>query len=162
MNYHAVNFAAPQGGIHDFDFLHGDWRIDNKRLKRHWAGGDDWENFESYSHCQPYLGGGANIEQMTVPSRNVSGLMLRCFDSVTRRWVLYAIDSLNGMLPPPLYGGFLGDHGVFIGRCTDDGLPVTVQIFWTRLDADNARWSQAFSRDGIIWETNWVMRLSRA
>jgi hypothetical protein len=55
----------------------------------------------------------------------------------------------------------MGDHGVFVGRDEDAGQPVTVQFFWTRLDADNVRWSQAFSRDGIVWETNWIMKLRR-
>ena len=161
MNYHPVNFAAPTGNAHDFDFLHGAWRIDNKRLKRRWVGSDDWESFEGFSRCQPYMDGSANVEQLDVPALDFSGLSLRVFDRTTRRWAVHWIDSRLGTLLPPLHGGFMGDHGVFVGRDEDAGQPVTVQFFWTRLDADNVRWSQAFSRDGIVWETNWIMKLRR-
>jgi hypothetical protein len=162
MNHHAVNFAAPSGHPHDFDFLHGDWRIDNRRLRRRWVGADDWESFEGFSRCAPYLGGGANIEQLDLPALGFSGLSLRLFDPMSHRWAIHWVDTEHGALFPPLHGGFVGDHGAFVGRSQDEGVPVTVQFFWTRLDTDNARWSQAFSRDGIVWETNWIMRLTRA
>ncbi|HEY4202974.1 MAG TPA: DUF1579 domain-containing protein [Devosiaceae bacterium] len=161
MNYHAVNFAAPTGDPHDFDFLHGDWVVTNRRLKQRWTGCTDWEVFTGYSHCTPYLGGGANVEEMDVPSHGFSGLSMRLYDHESRRWAIYWINSRQGTLFPPVHGGFMGDHGVFVGRDEDRGEAVTVQFFWTRLDARNARWSQAFSRDGIIWETNWIMEFKR-
>ena len=162
MNYHPTDFAAPTGTVHDFDFLHGDWIVSNRRLRERFAGSRDWDEFEAKFHCEPRLDGVANIDQMDAPSRGFSGMTLRLFDRASRRWAIYWISSQQGTLFPPVQGGFIGDHGVFVGRDTDGGAPVNVQFFWTRLSPDAARWSQAFSRDGILWETNWVMNFRRA
>lgn len=162
MNYHPTDFAAPTGTVHDFDFLHGDWIVSNRRLRERFAGSRDWDEFEARFHCEPRLDGVANIDQMDAPSRGFSGMTLRLFDRASRRWAIYWISSQQGTLFPPVQGGFIGDHGVFVGRDTDGGAPVNVQFFWTRLSPDAARWSQAFSRDGILWETNWVMNFRRA
>jgi hypothetical protein len=40
-------------------------------------------------------------------------------------------------------------------------MPVRVRFTWTRVDADHARWEQAFSVDGDAWETNWTMDFHR-
>jgi len=162
VNYHPTDFAAPTGTVHDFDFLHGDWIVSNRRLRERFAGSRDWDEFEAKFHCEPRLDGVANIDQMDAPSRGFSGMTLRLFDRASRRWAIYWISSQQGTLFPPVQGGFIGDHGVFVGRDTDGGAPVNVQFFWTRLSPDAARWSQAFSRDGILWETNWVMNFRRA
>jgi len=161
MNYHPTDFAAPTGAVHDFDFLHGDWIVSNRRLKRRFAGCEDWDEFEASFRCEPRLGGGANIDEMQVPDRGFSGMSLRLFDLAARRWAIYWVSSQQGTLFPPVQGGFIGDHGVFVGRDVDGGQPVNVQFFWTRLGPDAARWSQAFSRDGIVWETNWIMNFRR-
>jgi len=161
VNYHPTDFAAPTGTVHDFDFLHGDWIVSNRRLRERFAGSRDWDEFEAKFHCEPRLDGVANIDQMDAPSRGFSGMTLRLFDRASRRWAIYWISSQQGTLFPPVQGGFIGDHGVFVGRDTDGGAPVNVQFFWTRLSPDAARWSQAFSRDGILWETNWVMNFRR-
>jgi hypothetical protein len=65
------------------------------------------------------------------------------------------------VLCPPVHGGFRGDHGVFFGTDEDEGEMVQVRFFWSKLGPDAARWQQAFSRDGLIWETNWIMEFSR-
>src|SRR5688572_13516299 len=31
------------GDIHDFDFLDGAWKVDNRRLKQRGVGSDDWD-----------------------------------------------------------------------------------------------------------------------
>ena len=78
-----------------------------------------------------------------------------------RRWSIYWINSRDGVLTPPVHGGFEGDRGVFYGVDTDDGREVQVRFDWTRLGPDAARWEQAFSLDGREWETNWTMALTR-
>lgn len=161
MNYHPTNFASPNGTASDFDFLHGDWTVTNRRLRERFANSQDWDEFEASFRCEPRLGGVANIDQMDVPDRGFSGMTLRLYDVAARRWAIYWISSQQGTLFPPVQGGFIGDHGVFVGRDTDEGVPVNVQFFWTRLGPDAARWSQAFSRDGIVWETNWIMNFKR-
>ncbi|MBI4046878.1 MAG: hypothetical protein HY371_08675, partial [Devosia nanyangense] len=63
MNYHPTDFAAPTGTLSDFDFLHGDWTVTNRRLKQRFAQSEDWDEFEADFHCEPRLDGGANLRR---------------------------------------------------------------------------------------------------
>ncbi|HJQ37589.1 MAG TPA: DUF1579 domain-containing protein, partial [Thermoanaerobaculia bacterium] len=49
--------------------------------------------------------------------------------------------------------------GHFEGDDHHEGTPVRVRFTWTQ----EPRWEQAFSTDGgATWETNWIMRFTRA
>ena len=81
----------------DFDFLMGPWRIRNTRLVRRLAGCNEWE----------------------------------VFDPVTQRWSIYWLDNLtggldpaNGLLLPPVVGGFQSGVGLFEGEELFEGRPV--------------------------------------
>ena len=41
----------------DFDFLPGEWTIQNRRLRKRLAGSDEWEEFEATSVARHILGG---------------------------------------------------------------------------------------------------------
>jgi len=151
----------PHGDIHDFDFLAGRWRVHNRRLMSRLRGADHWTEFEGINACEPRLNGGANIDQIDFPSLGWSGLTVRTFDVAQRRWSIYWINSRDGVLTPPVHGGFEGDRGVFYGIDTDDGREVQVRFDWTRLGPEAARWEQSFSLDGREWESNWTMALTR-
>lgn len=153
--------TLPHGDIHDFDFLVGRWRVHNRRLMTRLRGAGDWTEFDGTSHCEPRLGGGANVDQIDFPSLGGSGLTLRTFDRAQRRWAIYWVHSRDGVLTPPVHGGFDGERGFFFGEDTDDGRPVQVRFVWTRHRRDAARWEQAFSLDGRHWETNWTMAFTR-
>ena len=73
----------------------------------------------------------------------------------------YWINSQGATLFPPVHGGFSGDHGTFYGADEDGGKPVQVRFNWEKQGPVHARWSQAFSPDGVNWETNWVMEFTR-
>jgi hypothetical protein len=152
---------APHGDVHDFDFLRGRWRVHNRSLKRRLRGSSEWKEFEATHLFTPYLGGVANVDQMDCPSEGFSGMSVRCFDVAQRRWAIHWITDKRGVLEPPVWGGFDGDVGTFVGRDVDDGRDVHVRFTWTRLGPDSARWEQAFSLDGREWETNWVMSFTR-
>ena len=79
----------------------------------------------------------------------------------TRQWSIWWINSGTGRLEPPVRGGFDGAVGRFEGRDTDGDLPIVVRFRWDVLDDDHARWQQAFSVDGLAWETNWIMAFTR-
>jgi hypothetical protein len=96
-----------------------------------------------------------------VPSKGFSGMTVRVFNIAEQRWAIYWINSGSGILCPPVHGGFSGNRGDFFGEDSDNGQPVKVHFVWTRLDADHARWHQAFSLDGHAWETNWIMDFTR-
>ncbi len=62
---------------------------------------------------------------------------------------------------PPMVGGFVGDRGEFYGEDVDEGKPIHARFLWQRLGPDKAHWEQAFSYDGVTWETNWVNEFER-
>jgi len=150
------------GSIHDFDFLVGDWEVQNRRLVIRNAGSDEWDEFPARLHVEQWLEGGVNIDEITFTTKGFSGLTLRSFDRAAQRWSIYWINSTRGVVDPPVHGGFDGDHGSFFGDDLDDGLPVRVAFSWRNLGGNDARWEQSFSYDdGETWETNWVMTFHR-
>ena len=164
----APNFVLdpPPGAAEDFDFLMGDWTVANRRLTSRWTGRPQWETFEGVSHCEPRLGGVSNIDEIVFPGRGFSGLTVRLFDTAARRWSIYWISSRDGLLQPPVHGGFDGDVGEFYGEDLDDGRFILVRFLWWKRGPQGGpsggpRWEQAFSPDGRAWETNWVMDFRR-
>jgi hypothetical protein len=153
--------ALPTGDVHDFDFFVGEWKGANRRLKKRWVGSDDWEEFPGYHRCESRMGGVVNLTDVAFPTKGWSGMTVRTFDLEKRQWHLYWINSKTGRLFPPLIGGFTGDRGEFYGHDTDDGRPVHVRYVWTRPSPDIARWEQAFSLDGRLWEINWTVEKTR-
>ena len=153
--------VLPSGDVHDFDFLAGRWRVHNRRLLTRLRGASDWTEFEGSSSCEPRFSGAANIDQIDFPSLGFSGLTLRTFDTAQRRWAIYWINSRDGLLTPPVHGGFDGDRGLFYGADSDAARDVQVRFVWLRLGPSTARWEQAFSLDGHAWEINWTMAFTR-
>jgi hypothetical protein len=158
----AATVTVPSGNIHDFDFLVGAWNVLNRRLKRRWSGSADWDEFPATHSCEKHIGGLVNVDEIEFPTRGFSGMSVRVFDLEQRRWAIYWVNSGSGILFPPVFGGFTGNRGEFYGEDVDEGEPVKVKYLWTRFSPDIARWEQAFSRDGGVWETNWVMDFTRA
>ena len=156
-----MTLSAPHGDVHDFDFLRGRWQVHNRRLTTRLRGADDWKEFAATHWLEQRLGGLVNIDQMDCPSEGFSGVSVRAFDLAERRWAIYWISSTSGVLLPPVFGGFDGDVGTFVGQDVDDGRDVHVRFTWRRIHPDAARWEQAFSLDGHAWETNWVMAFTR-
>jgi PAS domain S-box-containing protein len=152
----------PTGGIHDFDFLIGSWNVLNRRLKKRFSGSSDWEEFPATSRCWQHMGGVVNVEEMRFQTKGFSGMSLRAFAKQERRWSIYWMDGSEGVLFPPVRGGFSGERGEFLGEDIHDGRPVKVRFVWTRLGPDRSRWEQAFSLEGTGWESNWVMDFTRA
>jgi hypothetical protein len=158
----AVSLPSPTGDIHDFDFLAGDWKLDNRRLRKRGVGSNDWEEFPATDHATIFLGGAANVDEIVFPTKGWSGLTVRTFDRAKRQWSIYWINSRNGVLVAPEVGGFTGDRGEFYGDDEDDGRQVKVRYIWIKRGPDAAHWEQAFSYDeGRTWETNWVNDLRR-
>ena len=155
--------AEQHDGRHDFDFLHGTWRVRNRRLQQRLAGCSNWDTFEARTTCLPLLGGIANLETHAFDANGGSpGLALRLYAPQARRWSIHWANGRDGTLEPPVHGGFDGDVGLFFGEDAHDGRPVRVRFTWRRLDADHAHWEQAFSADGgASWETNWTMDFAR-
>ena len=154
--------ALPTGDVHDFDYFAGGWTTVQRRLRTRGVGASDWEEFPATLCMTPYLDGAATVDELFFPTKGWSGLTLRTFDREKRQWSIYWVSSRSGTLGTPVVGGFQGSRGEFFGEDEDGGRPVVVRYAWTKLDADHARWEQAFSPDGSSWETNWTADFVRA
>jgi hypothetical protein len=149
-------------GARDFDFLHGSWRIDHRRLKERLAGCEEWEEFTTHLECRPILGGAGNLDEGEFASRGYHAMSLRLYDRREHTWTIYWITSLSGGIDPGVTGRFSDGTGTFDGRDTHEGTPVEVRYTWSGITPAAARWAQAFSTDdGRTWETNWIMQLTR-
>jgi hypothetical protein len=157
----ASSLAERTGGVHDFDFIAGEWNVVNRRLKRRGVGSDEWDVFPATSHATLHLGGVVNVDELQFPTQGWAGMTVRSFDLAKRQWSIYWINSRTGTLFPPVHGGFHGDRGEFYGDDLDDNRPVKVRYIWTKPNKGVARWEQAFSYDGRTWETNWLMEFTR-
>jgi hypothetical protein len=157
-----VPLAAPTGDVHDFDFLRGAWTLENRRLDKRWVGSQTWDEFPATDCAELLLDGVVNVDELRFPTKGWAGVTVRTFDTARRQWSIYWVNSRQGILFPPVVGGFTGDRGEFYGVDTDDGRPVHVRFRWTKRGPDAASWEQAFSRDGKIWEVNWTNELRRA
>ena len=150
-------------GAQDFDFLHGDWKVAHRRLKRRLLGDTDWQEFAGTCHARPILGGLGNFDEnvLDLPAGRYEACTMRLFkDGV---WSIYWIDGRDPTLtPPPMQGAFKDGVGSFFADETFEGRPVKVRFLWREITARSATWEQAMSADGgATWETNWVMRFAR-
>ncbi len=151
------------GGVHDFDYFAGGWTISQRKLRARGVGSNDWEEFPGSLCMTLYLDGVATVDELYMPTKRTSGLTLRTFDPKARQWSIYWVYSVTGRLDPvPVVGGFDGDRGEFYADDKDGDRPIKVRYLWRKLDAEHARWEQAFSYDDRSWETNWTADFVRA
>jgi hypothetical protein len=147
---------------HDFDFLHGEWTVRNRRRADFLDPDSGWEEFRATSRCLPLFDGAANVDEIDMPHLGSKGLTLRLFDQESRQWSLNWSSSRSGKLFPPVVGRFEGGRGEFHGDDTHDGKDVRVRFVWSGVRPTAARWEQAFSVDGgETWVTNWTMEFTR-
>jgi quinol monooxygenase YgiN len=157
-----IQLKGPVQTRQDFDFLAGDWRVHNRKLKVRNKGLNDWEEFPATHHFSTLLDGVANVDEFVCPAKGFKGMSVRALDQKTGIWSIYWIDSRSGVLFPPVRGGFNGSTGEFAGEDTDGPQAILCRFHWTR-DPSSPRWEQAFSYDqGATWEVNWIMEFSRA
>ena len=154
--------TAITGGLHDFDFLFGRWNVSHRRLKQRHVGSADWDSFTGTAETRGLLGGIGNVEENHMPGEGRSGLALRTYDLARGLWSIYWVSSSDGVLQPPVVGGFDAGVGRFEGEDMDGDRPIRARFLWHPLTPDTARWEQAYSTDGgESWETNWTMDFER-
>jgi hypothetical protein len=154
--------ALIKDGRRDFDFLHGDWAVAHRRLKRRGAGCHDWDAFSGTSCCRSLMGGVGNVDENHMTERAFQGVTFRTFDVARRTWSIYWVNAAAGLVGEPVHGRFQDGVGRFYGHDLDDGRAVKVAFVWVVESPDRAHWSQAFSYDnGRTWEENWAMAFTR-
>ncbi len=155
----AARQPAANGKAGDFAFLSGQWRIKNRRLKD-----GVWDAFDGEASVVGILGGIASVEELRIPSRNVSGMGLRLLDVERRLWADYWVNGQAGVLSPaPAWGSFAAGVGTWDADEVDDGKALIVRGVWDQITPTSCRWYQAVSRDdGKTWQDNWIMHWTRA
>jgi hypothetical protein len=153
-------------GVHDFDFLVGQWRVHHRKLKERLANNHEWIEFEGTLNSQPLMEGYSNVDDLVleVPGGAYRGVALRSFDSKTHQWSIWWLDSRTplGPLDPPMRGSFHNGVGTFYADDTFNGRPVRIRFIWSKITPTSCHWEQAYSPDGgKTWETNWVQDIAR-
>lgn len=156
--------------MHDFDFLLGQWDVENQRLTRRLQGGDEWETFNAIQSNQALPAGIGNYDDFIAADWRPGfvGLSLRLFNPQTQFWSIYWLDNrsgglqADGLLQPPVVGQFADGVGIFEGGDMLDDRPIRVRYTWRDVDTATPSWEQAMSADaGLHWEVNWRMRFRR-
>lgn len=156
--------AAARSGVHDFDFLVGEWRVRHRYLR---ASTNEWSETDGTCSNRKLMDGWANLEEhlLNAPSGAYRAVALRSYDAKTGQWSIWWLDGRYpaGPLDPPVKGRFENGVGTFYGDDTLNGKPIRKRFIWSQITPTSARWEQAFSSDsGKTWETNWVMEFRRA
>jgi hypothetical protein len=163
--FSARTVARADKGAHDFDFLHGRWRVHNRRLRAPLAGATEWYEFDGAVSEDPFWNGDGNLEEYNAvlpDGTPLRGLALRLYQPDTRRWTINWSNAANGTLDPAMTGTFRDGRGAFYSQERLHGRAIFVRFLWTSLDENTARWEQAYSADGArTWEMNWIMNFSR-
>jgi hypothetical protein len=180
-----VTYQAPiprPKGAADFDFLVGEWRVRNRRLKLRLAGIDtadqrNWEEFETRYRMWPLVGGLANVDSQTgtFNGEYFEGVSFREFeageDGAPGRWRIWWTDTSNPRLTEQVLGAFAdtppGRTAEFFGEEIFDGRMTALRFRWIDPGDGTARWDQAYQypeghEKANTWEVNWVMEFTRA
>ena len=163
-NGELVIIASPNSSKNDFDFFQGKWKLHNKKLKTRLNNCKEWTEFESTQEMYKVLNGIGNIDNYLATFDGVpfEGMSFRLFNSKTKLWSIYWVDSNEGALQPPVVGSFENNVAHFFTKDTFNSRSILVVFRWDVRDKENPIWGQAFSDDnGKTWEWNWYMFLSK-
>jgi hypothetical protein len=155
----AAREPAP-GKPGDFDFLAGEWRIENRRLPQ---GTKTWDVFPGEATVVTILAGAGSVEDLRIPARNFAGMGLRLLDMEKRHWTDHWVNAKSGVLTlPGQTGRFENGVGTFNADDMDGTTPIKIAGIWDQITPKSCRWRQAVSRDGgKSWAENWIMHWTR-
>jgi hypothetical protein len=149
--------ASPTSSSNDFNYLIGNWKLKNRKLKSRLTNCTEWVEFESKVVMYQVLGGNGNIDKYTdtASGKPYEGIALRLFNSKTKLWSIYWADNNSGTLDPPVVGSFENKIGHFFCKDTFNGKKIIIVFRWDVRNPNLPVWSQAFSADnGKTWEWN--------
>jgi hypothetical protein len=152
--------VATGRGIGDFDFLAGEWRIHNRRLKDGTA--DVWEEFAGAATVHRVMGGQASIEELRIPSDKFRGMGVRVWRPKEGQWTDHWTGSYDGVVNAPQLGTFIDGEGIFLSEEQADGATNLYRGIWDRITPTSCRWHQSSSTDGgKSWDCSWWMNWTR-
>ena len=147
-----------------FDFLVGEWEVENRRLHKPLSGEKEWYTTPATARASTLHNGAISIDEMWFPELGFAGSSIRVHDAADDDWTIYWVNSQTGYLQLPVRGRWHED-GSFIGIGPDtfEGTDIIARYWWHSITANSAVWEQAFSVDrGQTWETNWIMTWTRS
>ena len=148
-----------RSGENDFDFEIGSWTTQLSRRLRPLTGSTEWVEYKGTSVVRKVWNGAANLVELNVdgPAGHIEGLSLRLYRPQARQWSVHYSNRNDGLLTPPVTGGFSNGRGEFYGEDTLNGRAILVRFVISDITADRCRFEQAFSDDGgKTWEVNWL------
>ena len=156
--------VVPNGGPHDFDFEFGAWTAHIRRLLHPLTGSTRWADLDGSSVVRKLWQGRANLGELEVAGDGITleGMTLRVYDPVARHWNIHWTNANDGLVGPPMQGGFANGRGLFYDHEQLGGRTIAVRFIFADITADRFRLEQAFSPDeGKSWETNWIATFRR-
>jgi len=156
--------VVPAGGPHDFDFEFGAWTVHIRRLLHPLTGSTSWVDMEGSSVVRRVWQGRANLGELEVAGGGVrlEGMSLRVYDPVARHWNIHWTNANDGLVGPPMQGGFAGGRGLFYDHEKLGERTIAVRFIFSDITATTFRLEQAFSPDeGRTWEPNWIATFRR-
>lgn len=151
-------------GSKDFDFFIGRWNAKCRSLQERLKNSNDWDEFEGVAVVRRVLGGIGNIDEITTERKSgrFQGLTLRIYSPESRQWSMYWASGTDGVLQPPVIGGFVNGQGEFYSQELFQGRTIFCRFICSDITETSCRWEQAFSVDGgKTWETNWIAEMTR-
>lgn len=148
----------------DFDFLLGQWKVMNFRLKRWLKNCREWEEFESFHEERRLTSGPGTValHQYIKDQVPYERSVLRSYNEKFDFWKIDRLDERTSLVMNPLTGTFWENKGSFISHGYVGLRDVLVHVEWTKICKTFASWEQALSKDGgKTWETNWVMEFHK-
>ncbi len=160
-NGELINIPSSTSSKDDFNFLIGNWTVQNRKLITRLKNSNDWNEFEAKWKINPILDRLGNIENYyaTLGDKPFEGVALRFFDQKTKLWSIYWSDiNSTGILQAPITGSFYGDLGIFYMKDRFNNKEILVKYEWDKSDLNHPTWRQGVSLDdGKTWEWNWYM-----
>jgi hypothetical protein len=165
-----LTLSAPppqRDGLHDFDFLIGEWKAHLRKRLNPLTGSIKWVEYDGTSRTHKLWDDRANTEEFEVEGpedkRHIKAQTLRLYNPETREWSIYLVDAAKGTLSlPPTIGHFTDGRGEFYDYEEFNGRWIFVRYVWTSPSPNSATMVQSFSADGgKSWEANWICELTR-
>jgi len=148
-----------------WDFLRGNWKVRNRRLRARFANSTDWDEFDSTLRNWQVLGGRGNVGDNWFggPKDPYRGVSVRAYNVERKEWLSWWLDGRDAAnISAPGRGQFIDGNAALIGDDVFSGKPIKVRSLWSRTSTDSPHWEQAASADGgTTWETNWVADFRR-
>ncbi len=152
-------------GKNDFDFLIGNWKIINRRLKERLVRNNEWIEFEASLKVWKILNGYANVDEYKteINGKSFYASTTRVFNPSKKEWSIYWLDTSSYELLPQVKGTFNEKgEGEFYGEELFNNKMTKLRFTWKDINGNSAYWDQAyFDENRNEWEINWTMNFYR-